>query len=831
MPYVPTFLAPTDSSRVFREVDFNEADLVLFECLSGLELDGSMHLHIQESAVPIIAVYLPKVKVTACYISIDYQIKHTNKDVLLRFSRMQYGPDLFPFGLVSDLDIVRYAFFISRKTIKKRKDYKIKDFPIIDSWFRGSTEPPVSKVSVNHLRHMTMAEVRLMGRGVIEDKVSYILPFLSRMAKVGMSEAMFIGIVLWANSLPTQQHELCKLSGLWDLSFTSMEDFATKVKARFSLRLKALQNLVSVDLHCFFELEVLVNRGVGELNWEKEKMNRTRPNLAQFKPEQVFSKACSLFTDILRRGGRPKKRNWSEFWSNRWEWAPTGSSHSQYAEDDVYKSKDPFNRHKLFTLCSMPERSFEYFLKRKPETIAWTSTKYEWTKMRAIYGVDITNFIMTTFAMGDCEDVLSSKFPIGKAANEVNVRSTVKTLLGNGVPFCFDFEDFNSQHSIESMVQVIRAYSSTFKMHMSEQQYNAIDWVCRSFYDSFVVEDNRGDKDKGPCNSSASSRERAKMYRTMGTLLSGCRLTTFLNTVLNYIYVNLSIEGDDLIATHNGDDILAVVSSYREVQAISRGAERHQIRFQPSKCFLGSVAEFLRIDHHSGAGGQYLTRAISTLVHGPTEMAVPNNLVAQLTAINTRANEAKARGADHAFIAGVVKSQLPYLCKVWQITEDEVEAVFSTHLCFGGLSNEITPKSLSKSIILEEDITANKRPSVLADEGRFFPGAFSYAKSLTSTIIPESYFGKVEHAVSRTVTALSCSRRFRLVVKDNKTPGVTDYIKANRYGLFRSKLTAGKITLARAFNIPIIDIKYQKQEILEILASEQDKMEALRILF
>jgi hypothetical protein len=67
--------------------------------------------------------------------------------------------------------------------------------------------------------------------------------------------------------------------------------------------------------------------------------------------------------------------------------------------------------------------------------------------MRAIYGTDITSYVLTHFALLDCEESLPAQFPIGSKATTAKVVACVGAVLDNATPFCLDFEDFNSQHS------------------------------------------------------------------------------------------------------------------------------------------------------------------------------------------------------------------------------------------------------------------------------------------------------------------------------------------------------------------------------------------------
>nr|QIP68054.1 RNA-dependent RNA polymerase [Erysiphales associated totivirus 6] len=784
------------------------------DILYNMRLNGIVHIPIEDGSFSCYAVYFDKLRVTALYSTTEVDLRYESRSTILRYSRIQYGPDLFPYGLASSLDILRNTFYVTRSSIvaSRHARKEKKNLPIIRSWIEGNIDPPVAKISAQHLRHISIKELRKLGWQWVSEGIEYILPCLERLANVGMNEALFVGLILWAKTLTGQSAAYSKVSGIWNWKFSSVDDFIQQVKTRFSLRLKALQNLVDMDLRAFFELEVLANRGIGAVDWEQERNNRERPNTVTFPPEHIYGEAFRIFSKVRGTRSEPRKTNWDDYWKARWEWAPTGSAHSQYAEDSVFRANDVFNRHKLHTLCSMPRLKLQYFTDRVPEICAWKSTKCEWTKMRAIYGVDITNFILSGFVMGDCEEVLSSTFPIGKSANENEVRSRVKEVLKNGVPFCFDFEDFNSQHTIESMKAVLSAYRDVFSTSLSEQQLTAMDWIISSVNNCFVMSDSE------------------KEYRVNGTLLSGWRLTTFMNTVLNKVYTQLMMDGDDLVSIHNGDDILAAVTSIKQVQNLTRGASKYNVRFQTQKCFLGATAEFLRIDHTNEGNGQYLARSIATLVHGPTEMAVPNNLLAIISAIDTRMKEAVSRGANPQVLEEVFAVQSEYLTEKWGTTAEEMLIIRNTHLSKGGLSTIISKETLSHTVSTKVINSMEKKKTVLEDEKNHYPGAYDYADILTKDIVPRGYFYNIMEGAKKTILSLSQSRRFGCSVKECETDG-TDFIKASKYGMYRGIVSSGKLSLAKAFNIPILAIKHDSKKVMDIISSEKDVMEALRILF
>jgi len=61
-----------------------------------------------------------------------------------------------------------------------------------------------------------------------------------------------------------------------------------------------------------------------------------------------------------------------------------------------------------------------------------------------------------------CEEKFPRSFPIGSAATEENVGEVVNRIIQFGYVAAIDYEDFNSQHSTQSMQEVMLAYFHVF---------------------------------------------------------------------------------------------------------------------------------------------------------------------------------------------------------------------------------------------------------------------------------------------------------------------------------------------------------------------------------
>lgn len=591
-----------------------------------------------------------------------------------------------------------------------------------------------TKISASYHLHYSPVEAL---RAVPKDKLEQAL-WVCHMPE-DVNQAMVTGMILWLASLAREELAVAELYGLF--SCKDIPEFRTRAKA-MSKDMKALQHMYEADFRSLFEADVLVNRVYDEVDWEQERENRENPVLAEIDPETIFEKALEMFQLAqLEHSTEVKTMDWDEYWKSRWQWSAAGSVKTQYPEDlkHVYKERELKN--KFVTLSDMPNKEIEEFLQREPSIYAYTSTKYEWGKVRAIYGTDLTSYILTNFAYYNCEELLTSNFPIGKRANETFVRRKVGTILSDALPLCTDFEDFNSQHSIPSMQAVMRAYEQAYNRQLSEEQKKAAEWARQSVEKMVIVNNLTGDQ-----------------YTAKGTLMSGWRLTTFINTVLNYIYCSVLFEDHKTLkrTVHNGDDVLSGITNMAVAFRATRNAITYKIRIQFSKSVLGGLSEFLRVDHSAKGSGQYLTRGIATLVHGRIESKPAVNVFDRIEANEMRLSEAEGRGLLKPVAVALREMYLSRMAAKYAMSLDDCYGFIHAHRVVGGMSDRL--QGDLKNIYTVE---AAKEPVQELERMLESPGVQHYSEAvytaLKETIPINEVVTGIKNATRR---ALMCVRYF-----------------------------------------------------------------------
>lgn len=461
---------------------------------------------------------------------------------------------------------------------------------------------------------------------------------------------------------------------------------------------KQLHGLYKLKLIKFFELKVLQNRVKEEVDWQDERRKRENPDIVILPQDVVYARCVELFSMAKREGKSPFKISWEDYWAQRLIITPSGSAHSQYEEDSFrFRVKDQSIKNKKLMLAQSENDQLIKWTQRTPMLYATTSVKHEWGKARALYGCDITSHVLADFSMMCCEDTFPSFIPTGSYATIENIRMLSSHMSGC-VPLCYDYSDFNSQHSIQSMQEVIQAWLDVYSDMLDEGQIEAIKWTKESAANMHVKNNINGDQ-----------------YVALGTLFSGWRLTTFVNTALNYAYLaHAGIREKSTYSIHNGDDVLAATITVGDALSVCRKAKEIGVRANLEKMNIGTVSEFLRTDTRccdTNMNGQYLTRATATYVHSRIESEQPLSMMEALKSHKTRTQEMVNRGGSKEVTSKIYNRQKERLSKRFEISRDVIEFVENTHTIAGGCNptGEITDVMIKeKRRTRPTDIDKNK---------------------------------------------------------------------------------------------------------------------------
>jgi hypothetical protein len=372
-----------------------------------------------------------------------------------------------------------------------------------------------------------------------------------------------------------------------------------------SVALKSSGNNGSLIGALLVEGDTLQGRGVKPVDLRADALKRCHidtitPDLASVDPAALSQAIRDVLEEEIRLD-RVEFMTDEEFWDRRWAWCVNGS-HSKVLE----RAKPGYKIHELPGISHYYRRVFAENYPTNPlpdwdsNVYVSVSPKLEHGKTRVIYSCDTISYFAFEHLMAGVEPAWQGRRVIlnpGRGGT-VGMVSRVRALQqGGSIDIMLDYDDFNSQHTIQAQQEVIRQV------------------VAMTGYDA------------GKGAKLVESFARMQIYQAdkkcgtaQGSLMSGHRCTTFLNSVLNAAYIRASVPRDLYARTksmHVGDDVYMRAASYDDCAAIVRGMKRSRCRMNPAKQSIGTyTAEFLRTAIRPGWAIGYAARAISSIVSG-----------------------------------------------------------------------------------------------------------------------------------------------------------------------------------------------------------------------
>ncbi len=460
------------------------------------------------------------------------------------------------------------------------------DGTIPDTWVAPLKTNPASRTKVN---------LRLCD--VLSDVFKYYNSVWYDLACVfqnlaGCHNDEVTGWVIWYVACWNVDKELANLIMSIRRKGSLVKDISTMAK---SLGLNATQEGSMV---C--ELNTLIGRGavMGSADLDV----KTRVDKKAFYEQKAAvidkDKLRTAIRAVLReeKAREPVWQDVEDYWSKRWLYTKSGS-HTRHIEDVMYGERldlpEQPTRREFAEAVTEP-----IIAKGFPSVYAGLSWKLEHGKTRAIYGCDSRSYFTYDYLLGPVEAVWRNKSTLLNPGSRPQAELYEDLSKRGPYYYMLDFDDYNSQHELEAMKMVIEEACVGAPPEV-------LDWAVRSWDNMFVrwVSDASGKLEK---------------KRMVGTLPSGHRATTFVNTILNAAYCRVVI-GDaykDLGMLHAGDDVIAWGTSEHISSAIAR-VEESPLRVNRSKQSAGSESgEFLRVAFNKKNAFGYTARAVASAVSG-----------------------------------------------------------------------------------------------------------------------------------------------------------------------------------------------------------------------
>ncbi|QKO02072.1 RNA-dependent RNA polymerase [Macrophomina phaseolina victorivirus 2] len=289
-----------------------------------------------------------------------------------------------------------------------------------------------------------------------------------------------------------------------------------------------------------------------------------------------------------------------DHWASRWLWAVNGSQSGLLSRRHLEKLPRPpgatreYRRAWLERVEQDPRPTWD------GTTYVSASPKLEHGKTRAIFACDTLNYLAFEHLLGTVEGRWRGERVVlnpGRGGNAGMAFRVAAARNRSGISMMLDYDDFNSHHSTRAM-QILFEELGT----MVGYPPDLLSKLVQSFEKEYIF---LGDRNRG---------------RVLGTLMSGHRGTTFINSVLNAVYLRIELGRtffDTHPSIHVGDDVYLGVRTYKEAGFVEERCRTSRLRMNPMKQSVGHVStEFLRLACGGRATYGYLARAVSSTVSG-----------------------------------------------------------------------------------------------------------------------------------------------------------------------------------------------------------------------
>nr|BCY26965.1 RNA dependent RNA polymerase [Nigrospora sphaerica victorivirus 1] len=285
-----------------------------------------------------------------------------------------------------------------------------------------------------------------------------------------------------------------------------------------------------------------------------------------------------------------------DWWTSRWLWCVNGAENAlSDGALGLPRGRDGqrYRRMASEEVVANPVPDWDC------KTLVSASVKLECGKDRAIFACDTLSYFAFTYLLNPIQDAWRGERVIldpGRGGHYGIAKRIRGCQRGGGVNLMLDYDDFNSHHSTEVMQAL---FEETLNHTDAPTWYR--EKILKSLDNVFISYGGR-------------------LRHVKGTLMSGHRGTTFVNSVLNAAYVCAAIgipAFRALISLHAGDDVYMRVNTLGSCDSVLTATRNFGCRMNPTKQSIGFVgAEFLRIGIGPTYAVGYLCRSIATLVAG-----------------------------------------------------------------------------------------------------------------------------------------------------------------------------------------------------------------------
>lgn len=323
-----------------------------------------------------------------------------------------------------------------------------------------------------------------------------------------------------------------------------------------------------------------------------------------------------VMTELVRRPGR--QQSWEEFVRDRQTWVSSGSTGGKKMKMNDGTTVR-LNKHAY--LESLKAEDMVPWLDSEPIMVARASEKYEMGKARAIYGTEVEDYSIASYALAGVEDYLYNIDGVESGLTGLDFMNAMirrAKIVESGEVECtmIDYADFNYQHTLEAQSAVFVQLADRLEaLGYHADKVRAARWISKALLNQWCYFPGKGS---------------TKVRVTQG-MFSGCRGTNFKNTILNvsyfrhakaYVNREFHLRPSCLYNLHQGDDVWITNKSRLWAIATTQVLVSCGLVLQPSKqMFDVGRGEFLRVVYTKEGCQGYSARGVGTLIMKPIQGA------------------------------------------------------------------------------------------------------------------------------------------------------------------------------------------------------------------
>lgn len=422
-------------------------------------------------------------------------------------------------------------------------------------------------------------------------------------------------------------------------------------------------------------MNMLTGRKMYTADWlkvvEERKKDETK-NFVSYDPVRCLWTRAQYLEDFRaamncaydRMYHNPKPVNvgsFVDFWKIRRNWVAKGSTVLNQLPPKMLKYTVSFLDHMMGEIelrhnkKSLFEQHEVMDLLRET-TESWNATKAvpklnETGKERQLLPGTLMHYVVFSYVLyvAECQDQVGT--------TRLNVKDEDGIIfydrkMNSMYHMLYDWANFNAQHSVEDMARVIRM------LEMIPTAPRDYGFFCRAIAESFYhmwLLDPEGGK-----------------HKLEKGLFSGWRGTTWINSVLNYVYVYVGIKCceriyDDFCPTyidHGGDDLDVGFRSAHDCFRMMKVMDAIGYEATAIKQMVDVKSEFFRNTITDEGVFASPTRALANFVSGNWESGGAKTLSEKTTSVLDQAAKLERRGVDGEFCKKLCAMSLKHWLKI-----------------------------------------------------------------------------------------------------------------------------------------------------------------------